>query len=60
MWTTCGVLDGPALLEALMRDKDVHPIASAGDLADGEIFATGEELYRFLDWYVIERGKDVA
>ncbi|GAA4025492.1 hypothetical protein GCM10022247_57790 [Allokutzneria multivorans] len=55
-----GVLDGPALLEALMVEKAVQPIASAEDLACDGFFETDEELAEFLGWYVDERAKDVA
>lgn len=41
-------MDGPALLTALMEDKQVRPIESVDELAGEGIFDTDEELGEFL------------
>ncbi|MDQ3600171.1 MAG: hypothetical protein M3408_02730 [Actinomycetota bacterium] len=53
-------LEGPALLEALLREKDVQPICSVDELACDEIFDTDEELDEFLTWVRVERRSNLA
>lgn len=48
-------LEGPALLEALLREKGVAPIRSVEELACDGIFDTDEELGEFLAWVRAER-----
>lgn len=43
-------LEGPALLDALLREKGVQPIRSVDELACDGIFDTDEELEEFLTW----------
>lgn len=51
---------GPALLEALLREKDVQPIRSIDELACDGIFDTDEELDEFLTWIRTERETNLA
>lgn len=53
-------LEGPALLEALLREKDVQPIRSVNDLACEGIFDTDQELDEFLTWVTAERRANLA
>lgn len=53
-------LEGPALLEALLREKDVQPIRSVDDLACEGIFDTDQELDEFLTWVTAERRANLA
>lgn len=53
-------LEGRALLEVLMQDKDVQPIRSIDDLACEGIFETDEELGEFLTWVATERRANLA
>lgn len=53
-------LEGPALLEALLREKDVQPIRSVNDLACEGIFDTDHELDEFLTWVTAERRANLA
>lgn len=53
-------LEGPALLEALLREKDVRPIRSVSDLACEDIFETDQELDEFLTWVTAERRANLA
>lgn len=53
-------LEGPALLEALLREKDVQPIRSIDELACDGIFDTDEELDEFLAWIRAEREANLA
>lgn len=53
-------LEGPALLEALLREKDVQPIRSVNDLACEGIFDTDHELAEFLTWVTAERRANLA
>ncbi len=53
-------LEGPALLEALLREKGVQPIRSVGELACDGIFDTDEELDEFLTWMRAERRANLA
>lgn len=53
-------LDGPALLEALLADKDVQPIRSVDDLAGDDAFESDEELEEFLAWVSAERKANLA
>lgn len=48
-------LGGPALLDALLREKGVQPIRSVDELACDGIFDTDEELEEFLTWIRAER-----
>jgi hypothetical protein len=43
-----------------LREKDVQPIRSVGDLTYGGIFDTDDELHEFLEWVVVERRADLA
>ncbi|MGO1050501.1 hypothetical protein [Crossiella sp. CA198] len=53
-------LEGPALLDALFREKDVQPIRSVDDLACEGIFETDAELAEFLTWIRAERNANLA
>jgi hypothetical protein len=53
-------LEGPALLEALLREKDVRPIRSVSDLACEDIFETDQELAEFLTWVTAERRANLS
>jgi hypothetical protein len=53
-------LDGPALLEALLTEKNVQPIQSVDDLACDGIFTTDAELDEFLAWVSAERKANLA
>lgn len=53
-------LEGPALLEALLREKGVTPIRSVDELACDGIFDTDEELDEFLTWVRAERWANLA
>lgn len=53
-------LDGPALLEALLAEKDVQPIRSIDDLAGEDAFESDEELEEFLSWVSAERKANLA
>ena len=53
-------LEGPALLEVLLREKDVQPIRSVNDLACEGIFDTDQELEEFLTWVTAERRANLA
>ena len=53
-------LEGPALLEALLREKGVQPIRSVDELACEGIFDTDEELDEFLTWVRDERRANLA
>ncbi len=53
-------LEGPALLEALLREKDIQPIRSVNDLACEGIFDTDQELDEFLTWVTAERRANLA
>lgn len=53
-------LDGPALLAALVAEKDVRPIRSVDDLACDGVFETGDELDEFLAWVSAERKANLS
>ncbi|NKQ57591.1 hypothetical protein HFP15_32485 [Amycolatopsis sp. K13G38] len=53
-------LDGPALLAALVAEKDVQPIRSVDDLACEGVFETEQELDEFLAWVSAERKANLA
>ncbi len=55
-----GGLEGPALLAALLAEKDAQPIRSIEDLACDGFFDTDEELSEFLSWVDIERKANLA
>lgn len=53
-------LEGPALLDALLAEKDAQPIWSVEDLACDGFFDTDEELSEFLSWVDAERKANLA
>lgn len=46
---------GRALVDQILRDKNVQPVQSADDLACDDLFETDEELTEFLDYTYTER-----
>lgn len=53
-------LDGPALRDALLAEKDVQPIRSVDDLAGGDAFESDDEVEEFLRWVSAERKANLA
>lgn len=53
-------LDGPALRDALLADKNVQPITSVDDMAGEDVFDSDEELDEFLSWVSAERKANLA
>lgn len=51
---------GRALVDELLRQKDVQPIRSPEDPEGRNIFATDEELHEFLDYTYAARRAELA
>ena len=51
---------GRALVDELLREKDVRPIGSPEDAAGADVFESAEELHEFLEYTYAARRVELA